>query len=86
MNDDLFHSDIEEVVDFGIEDDVSQESDELPKEIDDVITMIQTLSCDNLELMIKLEDLTSEVSEIKSYIMTSMFVVMIYVNLYFLSL
>ncbi len=85
MIDDLFHSDIEEEVDFEIEDDLSQESDNWQQESDDVLTMIQSLSCDNLELMIKLEDLTSEISEIKSYIMTSMFVIAIFVNMYFLS-
>ncbi len=85
MVDDLFHSDIEEEVDFEIEDDLSQESDNWQQESDDVLTMIQTLSCDNLELMIKLEDLTSEISEIKSYIMTSMFVIARFVNMYFLS-
>ncbi len=86
MVDDLFHSDIEEEVDFEIEDDLSQESDNWQQESDDVLTMIHSLSCDNLELMIKLEDLTSEISEIKSYIMTSMFVIAIFVNMYFLSL
>ncbi len=85
MIDDLFHSDIEEIVDFEIEEDLSQESDNWQQESNDALTMIHSLSCDNLELMNKLEDLTSEISEIKSYFMTSMFVVVILVNIYFLS-